>query len=124
MGVGSFQSRLLLLFGLSGCRSWREVDRLAGLAEKMSSAYAAGRKTPEHPAASKLSIALGAPFEWLVTGTGEPPGERRVRRAVAKARVRLGVHSPTVAPKVSARKMNGGQGRAAVRTARSAGAAR
>lgn len=85
MSVGTVGERLLTLRAIAKCDSWREVDRLAGLSEKMSSAYVRG-KTPEYPAAAKLATLFGTTVEWLLTGRGDAPAERRVRLAFGAAR--------------------------------------
>jgi hypothetical protein len=93
--------RLAFLRGLVEGLSAREIDRLAGTEEGHFSAAERGDFTPKPATIGRWALALGVSEVWVTFGTGRPPGARRVRKAVAKARADS---APSNAPrKVTAR---------------------
>lgn len=72
---------------MAGDLGTRELDRLAGLTEGHTSAIETGnRPNVEARTAAALARVLGVSLDWLVTGTGPTPSERRIKVAVEQAR--------------------------------------
>jgi transcriptional regulator with XRE-family HTH domain len=67
--------------------SARELDRLAQLGEGHVSMVESGRRpNVESSTAVKLAAVFEASLDWLLTGKGDAPSDRRVRAAVERAR--------------------------------------
>lgn len=81
-------SRLLILRGLAGGISQRELASLA----QISAAYPGFlERSPEDPGigaeiAMRIAAVLGCSVPYLVRGEGEPPTEQEARAAVELAR--------------------------------------
>jgi transcriptional regulator with XRE-family HTH domain len=84
-------SRLLILRGLAGGISQRELAELAGISPAYPGFLERSPETPTIGAEIALRIAttLGCSIEYLVRGVGQPPTEEAARDAVATARERL-----------------------------------
>lgn len=85
--TGSLGARLRLARELAGI-SARELDRIArsrgdGLAARVESG---ARSNLEAGTAEEYAVALGLSLDWLISGIGQPPSEKKVRAAVEAAR--------------------------------------
>lgn len=98
-------ARLGHLVTLSGL-DFKQIDKCAGLTSGHTGQIVrGGRKEPAATTLVALAGVLGTSAEYLVTGEGDPPGQVRVRRAVAAARERVrggGRHAPKVAAAATA----------------------
>lgn len=83
----SLSSRLRVAREAGGI-SARELDRLArGRSDGLAAQIESGRKpSPEASTAGEYARALGVSLDWLISGIGQPPSEKKVRAAVAAAR--------------------------------------
>ncbi len=87
--------------------TFEDVDALAGLKSRghTGQIVRGERADPQGSTLVRIARVLGTSAEYLVDGSGDAPGERRVRRAVAEARLRLGgAHTSKVAPRAAPRK--------------------
>jgi len=86
--MNALASRLMILRGLAGGMSQRELARLADLSPSYPGIIERAPKEPEVSGhiATRLAGVFGCTISYLLNGVGSPPAESAVRAAVAKAR--------------------------------------
>lgn len=88
--MNALASRLMILRGLAGGISQRDLAELADISAAYPGALERSKTEPEMGAeiAIRIAEAVGCSIPYLVRGEGAPPPEEEVRVAVAAARER------------------------------------